>query len=243
MRIPRVHVTEALTAHVEQALPEAAAHHVQTVLRLRPGAELLLFDGTGGEYPAEVLNAHRRGVMVRVGAWRDVERESPLEVVLVQGISRGERMDYTLQKAVELGVTAIVPVRTERTMVALKDERADRRIAHWERVVAGACEQCGRNRIPPVAEVQTLDAWLGQPTPECGLLLVGTADSALPELPAPAPRITLLIGPEGGLSPAEQAAAQAAGYRPVRFGPRVLRTETAALVALAVLQSAYGDLG
>lgn len=242
MRIPRVYVSTALTANSECELPEDAAHHVHTVLRLRIGAELIAFDGQGGEYPGEVTTVHRRGVSVRLGAWRDVERESSLNVTLLQGISRGERMDYTLQKAVELGVSAIVPVITERTVVNLKADRVDRRLGHWQRIISTACEQCGRNRVPPLRDVVTFDYLLNGEAPIAGLLLVGNAPDGLPEWRHAVPPISLMVGPEGGLSELEQQRAVARGYQPVRLGPRVLRTETAALTALAVLQSRYGDL-
>jgi 16S rRNA (uracil1498-N3)-methyltransferase len=242
MRIPRVFVEVPIAAGVEADLPDAAAHHVNTVLRLRPGAELVLFDGLGGEYPACLLNAHRKGARVRVDAHRDIERESPLDITLVQAISRGERMDYTLQKAVELGVTRIVPVVAERTVVDLRGAgRMERRLEHWQRILIAACEQCGRNRLPGLAEPRELTAWLGRAPPACGLLLALAADTGLPTLPRPVPAITLLAGPEGGFSTPELAAARAAGYRAVSLGPRVLRTETAALAAVAALQSLYGD--
>lgn len=242
MRIPRVFVEIPLAPSAEAELPALAAHHVHTVLRLRPGAELTLFDGLGGEYPARLLSAHRKGASVQVGERQAIERESPLDITLVQAISRGERMDYTLQKAVELGVTRIAPVVAERTVVNLRGaERTERRVEHWRRIVIAACEQCGRNRLPEVAEPVDLAAWLARPRPICGLLLALSARNGLPALPQPVPPIVLLAGPEGGFAEHELAAARAVGYRPVSLGPRVLRTETAALAALAALQAIHGD--
>jgi 16S rRNA (uracil1498-N3)-methyltransferase len=242
MRIPRVFTEVPLAPSAEAELPPLAAHHVHTVLRLRVGAELALFDGRGGEYPARLLSVHRKGASVEVGAHRAVECESPLAVTLVQAISRGERMDYTLQKAVELGVARVVPVIAERTVVNLRGaERTERRLEHWRRIVIAACEQCGRNRLPEVSDPVSLDAWLRGPAPECGLLLALANRNGLPVLPQPVPPVTLLAGPEGGFAAHELARAESAGYRAVTLGPRVLRTETAALAALAALQAVYGD--
>jgi len=242
MRIPRVFVESPLSPSVESELPALAAHHVHTVLRLRPGADLVLFDGQGGEYPARLLSAHRKGASVQVGAHQAIEHESPLDVTLVQAISRGERMDYTLQKAVELGVTRIVPVVAERTVVNLRGaERTERRVEHWRRITVAACEQCGRNRLPELAEPVDLRVWLAGPRPACGLLLALAASNGLPALARPTPPVVLLAGPEGGFTEQELSTAQAAGYRPTRLGTRVLRTETAALAALAALQTVYGD--
>jgi 16S rRNA (uracil1498-N3)-methyltransferase len=172
-----------------------------------------------------------------------VEREARLHVVLVQGLSSGDRMDFTLQKAVELGVAAIQPVATERSVVKLRDERAQRRLEHWQNLVIAACEQCGRNRVPSVAPVLAFDQWIaGLPaTDECRLLLSPGATVALRDLQPVPQRVLLLAGPEGGLSPAESGIAQSRGFRPVRLGPRVLRTETAALAALAAMQALWGD--
>jgi 16S rRNA (uracil1498-N3)-methyltransferase len=169
-----------------------------------------------------------------------LSRESPLSITLAQGVSRGERMDYTIQKAVELGVAAIAPIITGRTTVRLDEERSEKRLEHWRRVIIGACEQSGRNRLPALHPITTLDAWLSRPIDGLGLLLRGDATGGLPERRLDT-AITLLIGPEGGLGTDEVAAAERVGYRPVRMGPRILRTETAALAAIAALQALYGD--
>jgi 16S rRNA (uracil1498-N3)-methyltransferase len=182
-------------------------------------------------------------VWVKTGAHRDIERESRLEVVLVQGLSSGDRMDFTLQKAVELGVSAIQPVATERSVVKLKDERAQRRVEHWQRLVIAACEQCGRNHIPAVMPVLEFREWIATlvANDDVRLLLAPAATVALGELPAPKGKIVLLAGPEGGLAPAETQIALSRGFQGVRLGPRVLRTETAALAALAAMQARWGD--
>jgi 16S rRNA (uracil1498-N3)-methyltransferase len=170
-----------------------------------------------------------------------VSRESPLAVVLAQGISSGERMDYTVQKSVELGVTVIQPLLTQRSVVRLTGERADKRVAHWQAVAAAACEQCGRNRVPEVLPVQSLTHWLGTLRGGVRYLLSPQAPNRLRELTRPADAITLLVGPEGGWDSTESAAAQTTGFAPLALGPRVLRTETAAVAALAAMQALWGD--
>lgn len=239
----RFHVGEKLGNGSELRLPPESAHHAGRVLRLGVGDPVALFDGRGGEFEASIIRMERGDVWVKTGAHRDVERESRLHVVLVQGLSSGDRMDFTLQKAVELGVAAIQPVATERSVVKLRDERAQRRLEHWQNLVIAACEQCGRNRVPSVAPVLAFDQWIaGLPaTDECRLLLSPGATVALRDLQPVPQRVLLLAGPEGGLSPAESGIAQSRGFRPVRLGPRVLRTETAALAALAAMQALWGD--
>lgn len=244
MNLPRFYCREALSpgAHVE--LPEPVARHAVRVLRLAPGAPLVLFDGRGGEYPARIERIERDRVHVELGAWCDVEREAPLSVTLVQALQAGDKMDFTIQKAVELGVREIVPVESRRSVMRLAGERAAKRIAHWQGVAASASEQCGRNQVPIVAPLERLENWLGRPARPgtLRLMLAPEAASGLSEL-APASDIQLLIGAEGGLDPLEMAAAYQAGFRAVRLGPRVLRTETAGLAALAALQTLWGDFG
>jgi 16S rRNA (uracil1498-N3)-methyltransferase len=243
MRIPRVHVDELPADGAELALTPGAARHVHAVLRLRPGAPIVLFDGRGEAREAVLLHAARAGVRVRVGARLPGDVEAPLAVTLALGISRGERMDLALQKATELGVHGIVPLLTERSVVRLDGERAARRQAHWRGVVLSACEQCGRNRMPQVAEVQALAHWLER-TPAHGLALMphpGAAQGLRALAPAGRP-VTLLIGPEGGLGEAERALAVHHGFTAVRLGPRVLRTETAVIAALAAVMTLWGDL-
>lgn len=245
MRIPRLYVPLLLQVGTEVVLPAATSHHVCRVLRLPVGAELVLFDGNGGEFAGRLATVTRQQATVRVTAHRPGDVEASLVVRLVQGVSRGERMDYTLQKAVELGVAVIQPVISERSVVALTGERLQRRWAHWQGIVIGACEQCGRNRLPVLREPLPLADWLATDAvpAELKLVLDPAAPTALRHLPHPPDRVTLLIGPEGGLSEGEIASATAAGFIGVRLGPRILRTETAGVAALAALQVLWGDLG
>jgi 16S rRNA (uracil1498-N3)-methyltransferase len=242
MSAPRFHVAVALTPGARLALPESAAHHAARVLRLRVGDRVTLFDGRGGEYAATITAVDRRAVEVELGAARAIERESPLAVTLVQAVSSGERMDLTIQKAVELGVAGIQPVTSERSVVRLAGERAERRAAHWQQIAISACEQCGRNRVPEVRPLAPLAAWLATSPPAAQRwLLWPEAGTGLRDLPRPEAAIELLVGPEGGLTESEAERARAAGFRPLRLGPRVLRTETAAPALLAALQALWGD--
>ena len=241
MSLPRFYCREALSpgAHVE--LPEPVARHAVRVLRLPPGAPMILFDGRGGEYLANIERIERERVFAELAAWNDVERESPLAVTLVQALQAGDKMDFTIQKAVELGVRDIVPVESRRSVLKLAGERAVRRVAHWQGVAASACEQCGRNQVPIVAPLERLGHWLSKPAKGAlRLMLSPDAEQTLADI-APAQEVQLLIGAEGGLDPQEVIAAQQAGFRPVRLGPRVLRTETAGLAALSALQVLWGD--
>jgi len=241
-RLPRVYFPGEVPVHGVCELPPEQSHHIGRVLRLAAGDALILFDGRGNEYDAAIERLGKTNVTLTTSEARQVDRESPLDVTLAQGISTGERMDYTVQKAVELGVKAIQPLTTERSVVRLDAERASRRVAHWQSVAVSACEQCGRNRVPPVHAVTTLTAWLGaHDTSACRITLAPEASVRLAELPRAGGSIVLLVGPEGGLSPREHADAVAAGFTAARLGPRVLRTETAAVAALAVLQTLCGD--
>ena len=220
------------------------AHHVIHVLRLQAGAPLTLFDGRGTEYPALIKRIDKSGLTLTVIGRNEVSRESPLDIVLAQGVSTGERMDYTVQKCVELGVSAIQPLITQRSVVRLSSERAERRVAHWQSVTAAACEQCGRNWLPAVWPVQPLMKWLGEPAPanSVRLLLSPHVTAAhLRDRERPQGRVTLLVGPEGGWNAEETQAALGAGFTPLALGPRVLRTETAAVAAIAAMQSLWGD--
>jgi 16S rRNA (uracil1498-N3)-methyltransferase len=241
MNLPRFYCREALSpgAHVE--LPEPVARHAVRVLRLPPGAPMVLFDGRGGEYPAHIERIERDRVMAVLGAWVETERESALAITLVQALQAGDKMDFTIQKAVELGVRDIVPVESRRSVLRLAGERAGKRVAHWQGVVASACEQCGRNQVPLVAPLEKLENWLARPADGVlRLMLAPDAEQTLATI-APAKDVQLLIGAEGGLDPQEVIAAHQAGFQAVRLGPRVLRTETAGLAALAALQALWGD--
>ena len=212
---------------------------------MKAGAALTVFNGDGGEYAAVITRAAKGEVLVRVESARTIERESPLDLTLVQGVSRGARMDYTVQKAVELGVARIEPVLAGRGVVRLDAAGAAEKAAHWQAVAIAACEQCGRNRIPGIAPVRPLAEWLagwrGHGGVALGLLLEPEAPRRLAELPRPAGAAVLLAGPEGGLTDDERRAAGRAGMIAVRLGPRVLRTETAAPAALAAMQALWGD--
>jgi 16S rRNA (uracil1498-N3)-methyltransferase len=246
MRLRRVFVAAPLASGQTVTLSASAAGHVVRVLRLKPAESLTLFNGEGGEYSAILERLQGDAVQVRVGAHSPIERESPLALTLAQGISRSDRMDLVLQKATELGVTRIVPLTTDRSVVQLSAAQAARKLAHWRAITVAACEQSGRNRLPVVEAPETLEAFLAG---EGAAAAAGHARvllaPAAPRTFADLPRIdscSVLIGPEGGLAPQEVAAATAAGFLALRMGPRVLRTETAALVALALLQRQAGDL-
>lgn len=241
MSAPRFYLDQPLAPGARFSLPPGPARHAVRALRLAVDDAVILFNGQGGEYTARIERIQKDEVAVSVTGFAAIERESRLRVMLAQGISSGERMDYTLQKVVELGVAAIQPIAARRSVVKLAGERADRRVAHWQGVVASACEQCGRNQVPPVAAPLTLAHWLGQHSGGRLLFLSPLAEARLTELPQPDAMDCLVAGPEGGFDADEIAALQAAGAIPVRLGPRVLRTETAALAALAAMQTLWGD--
>lgn len=240
----RVYLDAALAPGLRLALPENAFRHLVQVLRMSSGEPLRVFDGHGREFDARLDAVSRREAFVRLAAEISATRESPLHLTLAQSVSKGERMDYTLQKAVELGVTVIQPLITARSVVRLDAERSERKLDHWQGVITSACEQSGRAILPQLRPTARYADWLEQP-PEAEMLrltLDPQASNSLREL-TPASRITLLVGPEGGLSDAELEQARAAGFRAIRLGPRVLRTETAGVAAIAALQTLWGDLG
>ncbi|WP_147652285.1 16S rRNA (uracil(1498)-N(3))-methyltransferase [Vulcaniibacterium gelatinicum] len=243
MRLTRVHVDAPLAPGARVALPEAAATHLARVLRLQPGDACVLFNGDGHDYDAVLTAVGKRGAEAEVAAARAVENESPLRLVLLQGIARGEKMDWILQKATELGVAGFVPVHSERSEVRLDAERASKRLAHWRGVVVAACEQCGRARVPDVAAPLPLAQALAALPDGARFLLDPQAAAGVAGV-APDPRApcVLAIGPEGGWSPRDRALLHAAGFRGLRLGPRVLRTETAGIAAIAALQARCGDL-
>jgi 16S rRNA (uracil1498-N3)-methyltransferase len=245
MNPPRFHRPFPLAVGARVELPEVVARHAVKVLRLGVDDALTLFDGNGGEYACRV-DSCGRVVVVEVLAWRDIERESPVGVTLAQALQAGEKMDLTVQKAVELGVGRIVPVVTRRSVVRLEGERAKKRVIHWRGVAVAACEQCGRNRVPEVADLEDLPRWLGRPpvgAKPLRLMLDPDASYTLDALPRPKTEtaVELLIGAEGGLVAEETELALLAGFVAVRLGPRVLRTETAGLAALAAIQCLWGD--
>lgn len=240
-RTPRFHVAAPLEPGAALRLAPDAGHHASRVLRLREGDAVVLFTGDGGEYAARIARLSRDGVTVEVGAYSPIERESPLRVTLVQGISAGDRMDSTIQKAVELGAWSIQPILAERSVVRLRGERGDSRREHWQRVAAAACEQCGRNRLPVVSAAVAIADYRADDE-SLKLLLAPEAAVSLRSLGSPATAsIVLAAGPEAGFSPREEAVLVAKGFIGVRLGPRVLRTETAGPAALAALNALYGD--
>lgn len=243
MRLTRVFVEQRLVSGKGVGFPEQAGLHLTRVLRLEAGARVTLFDGSGGEY-AGTLERDGKKVWARVGLHDPVERESPLHVTLLQGVARGERMDLIMQKATELGVTRIVPVLAERSMVKVDARQSARKHEHWRAVAISACEQCGRNRLPEIAEALALgDAIHALPDGPLRCLLAADARESLATVAraGAATPIVLLIGPEGGLADFERSHALANGFVACGMGPRILRTETAGLAALAMLQSIGGD--
>jgi 16S rRNA (uracil1498-N3)-methyltransferase len=245
MRLTRVFVSSGLRDGAVIELPAEAAAHVAKVLRARAGDTLVLFGGDGREFTGEIRTVRGARVEVALGAARSVDRESPLDVTLLQCVPRGDRMDFIVQKATELGVRRIVPLLCQRSVVRLGAGQAESKAVHWRAVAISACEQCGRNRVPVIEVPLQLDAYLGTAPAAAALRLVLEPDSAPGPLqePRPGTAIEVAIGPEGGFSPAELDAFQVAGFRRTGLGPRILRTETAALAALAWLQCRYGDLG
>jgi 16S rRNA (uracil1498-N3)-methyltransferase len=243
MRLNRIFCEGPLTVGGEVKLPAAGAYHVARVLRMREGAPLVLFDGIGGEYQAEITRIEGDTVSAKLMHQTPGTAESPLKVTLVQGVSRSERMDWTLQKATELGVTSIAPVLSARSVVRLDEKQAAKKQMHWQAIVIGACEQCGRARVPTVSTPVPLRNYFANVKKEgLRLVLSPSAPGSLAGLASLPNKVELLIGPEGGLDDDELNAARNAGFMPVRLGPRVLRTETAAVVALSVLQALWGDL-
>jgi len=241
MRSSRLFIPAACTAHSRISLDEDSAHYLRTVLRLKKGSSLIVFNDTDQEYPAIVIEAHREGVCLELGAslYRSVESSLPVHLAL--GISRGERMDLAIQKAVELGVARITPLFTEHCVVRLDEARRGQRRIHWMKIIQAACEQSGRNRVPGLGEPQALREFLTH-RPETGLFLDPEAAAGLSAMAKPQGTLVLLSGPEGGFAAHERQAAVAAGYIPVRLGPRIMRSETAAIAALAAAQCLWGDM-
>lgn len=244
MRVRRIYVPEALHLGDRIRLSREASHHVAQVLRLRDGNELKLFNGRAGDYIG-IIRLEGRSVSVEIARFEEAHTESPLRVELVQSISRAERMDYTIQKSVELGVAAIHPVFTQRTVLRLEPKRLARRRDHWHRVIINACEQCCRSELPELHPPRPLAEFLAHchPAAHPHLLLAPSGVHRLENVREGTRAATLLVGPEGGLSESEKRQALDAGFTSLNLGPRVLRTETAAVVALSILQWRWGDLG
>lgn len=243
MRIPRIFTDSPLAVGSQCQLDDNAANHVGRVLRMQAGQALQLFNGDGQDYRATITEAGKKHVQVEVHEASENETESPLRVVLAQTLSKGDRMDYAVQKAVEMGVSEIVPLTTERCDVKLKGDREDKRLRHWQQVAISAAEQCGRARVPEIQPVMTVQQWL-EHAQACDLRLVlhHRTEQSLNTLEKPS-SIALMIGPEGGLTAEEIALAESRGFLPVALGPRVLRTETAPVAAIALCQWLWGDIG
>ena len=243
MRIPRIFTDSPLAVGSQCQLDDNAANHVGRVLRMQAGQALQLFNGDGQDYRATITEAGKKHVQVEVQEAAENETESPLRVVLAQTLSKGDRMDYAVQKAVEMGVSEIVPLTTERCDVKLKGDREDKRLRHWQQVAISAAEQCGRARVPEIQPVMTVQQWL-EHARACDLRLVlhHRTERSLNTLEKPS-SIALMIGPEGGLTAEEIALAESHGFLPVALGPRVLRTETAPVAAIALCQWLWGDIG
>lgn len=247
MRIPRIYSNQPLSSGQSLILEEDPSRHIAKVLRMQAGRELVLFNGEGGEYRATIAEVGKKRVTVNLGEHSTVERESPLQIDLAIGISRGERFDWVLQKATELGVTRILPLLTERTEVKLNGDRLQKKLHHWRQIAVSACEQCQRNRLPQIAEPLRLTGWLAAQEEGDGranplkLVLHHRSNQGLNEYQPPQ-AVTLLIGPEGGLSDEEIQLALNSGFQALTLGPRVFRTETAPVVGLSLIQYLWGDL-
>ena len=242
MRISRLYTPLPLSTHQTIELDDDNAHYVRTVLRLKKDAKIILFNGQGGEYLATVFEVNRKSVQIAIEQYSDRSVESPLHLTLGLGIARGDRMDFSVQKSVELGVNHITPLCTERCVVQFNAEKKSQRLSHWQKIAQHAAEQSGRTMLPPLADISLLTDWINH---QHGLkvFLDPYAKTSLAELSPINHQVTLLTGPEGGFANSERELAIAAGFIPVRLGSRILRTETASLAALAAVQMLWGDFG
>lgn len=240
--MPRFYCNANLAQGAAIALPDNAAHHAVRVLRMQAGDAVTLFNGDGTNYAGEILRVNKTEVVAKIIGAQAINYESPLDVTLAQAISSGERMDYTLQKSVELGINRIQPLAAERCVVKLSGDKIERRREHWQNVVIAACEQSGRTIVPQVLPPMPYMEWLGKREARgLKLMLTPTASQSLSDVAKPEGCVCLLIGCEGGFSPSEQHAAESCGFTGIKLGARVLRTETAALAALAAMQALWGD--
>ena len=243
MRIPRIFHPDTLHSHQRVALTEEAANHVGRVLRMVAGQQVLLFDGSNSVFLSTIVEASKKQVTVETSEPELDDRESPLNIHLGQVLSRGEKMEFTIQKSIELGVNTITPLISERCGVKLDKERLEKKLSQWQKIAIAACEQCGRNRVPVIRPVMTLGDWLREPSDALKLNLHPRASQSINRLTLTNNKVRLLIGPEGGLSAAEIEQASAEQFTDILLGPRVLRTETTALTAITALQVRFGDLG
>ena len=241
MRIPRCFTSQPLKQGALISLEQEPAHHLRQVLRLRPGHQIILFDNSGDEYAASLEQVSKQEVRAQLAKRLRHEAEATLTIHLLIGISRGERMDLAIQKATELGVNRITPLLTNRCVVKLDEKKRHNRMSHWQRVMISACEQSDRCRLPLLDEPQELSMAISQLDTELGLLLDLQGERGLQQIPQPSNSVSVLVGPEGGLTPEEREMASRRGFTGVRLGPRVLRTETAPLAAIAAIQTLWGD--
>ncbi|MGC1951301.1 MAG: 16S rRNA (uracil(1498)-N(3))-methyltransferase [Gammaproteobacteria bacterium] len=243
MRLSRIYVDLPLTGHTEYILTGATAHYLSSVLRVQEGIPLVLFNGQGGQFEAQVQWMRKGMIRVRTGDYKAVERESPLTIFLGHSVCRGERSDYVIQKATELGVMRVDPLLTDRTVVRLAAQRAARRVAHWQSIAVQACEQCGRNRVPKVSSIKPIAEWLvNHPENSSRLILDTNAHRGVGAIPTPIGPVVILVGPEGGLTSQELRLATTWGFSAVNLGPRTLRADTATIAGLVALQLHFGDL-
>lgn len=243
MRVPRIYHPEFIHQLGALSLDEDAAGHVGRVLRMKEGQEVLLFDGSGAEFPATISEVTKKNVTVEISERIERSCESPLDLHLGQVISRGDKMEFTIQKSVELGVNTITPLISERCGVKLDAKRFEKKLAQWQKIAIAACEQSGRNIVPTIRPIMQLEEWCGEPSTALKLNLHPRAKYSINTLPEPISKVRLLIGPEGGLSADEIGMTEQYQFEETLLGPRVLRTETAALTAITALQVRFGDLG
>ena len=242
MRVPRIYTDQTLSIGEELTLSENSSRHLVSVLRMQVGQSAMFFNGEGGEYTGRLTNASKTNSTVLIDSFSAVEKESNLKLHLAIGVSKGDRMDWIIQKATELGVTEISPIFTDRTEVKLSGSRLDKKLSHWQKIAISACEQSQRNRVPSINPIIPFDDWLELKHNGLKLLMNHLADLGISETSPRDQNIVLLIGPEGGLSENEICVAETSGYTSVSMGPRILRTETAPVAALSILQSIWGDM-
>jgi 16S rRNA (uracil1498-N3)-methyltransferase len=240
MALPRIYFDYSFKIYQTVTLDEASSHHLFNVLRLKIGDQIILFNGQGGEYKAKIIDRQKKQAQVEIQEFFDIERQSPLKIHLGQGIARGEKMDYIVQKAVELGVSKITPLFTEFSNVKLPPDRLEKKLQHWRQIAIHACEQCGRNDLPEIAAPEYAQKWLQNRPEKLKLTLNPSASTSLSKLQMVS-SVCLLIGSEGGLSAAEIALANQHHFQSLQLGPRILRTETASLAVLSALQMLWGD--
>ncbi len=243
MTIARIYQATPLFSKASIELDSAASHHLASVLRAKIHQKMIVFNGEGGEYEATITKIEKKKVIIQLGSFNPREAESSLQICLAQGISRGEKMDFTIQKAVELGVTKIVPLLTERCNVKLDAQRREKRLEHWQSIIVSACEQSGRNILPEIEPPQAFTSWVSSVQMDQGFVLAPIAKQKLHQFSLQKKaRVVLLIGPEGGLSEQEIELATQKDFAPLNLGPRILRTETAGIAAITALQCYFGDM-